>query len=256
MSAAFSQSLDNVLQAVDPRKRPAGRDVFPRPCKDADLRVGPAESVQAWFRRLVDGPLEGDIQACTIEDNLGIVLQFAWDDDRHFRSVCCQALAVIGGTLLDAYVDPAEVQIRYLRLEYDANPLTLGSLFSHPVAHVHAQPSESPRFALEMGDDHLILIDSSISCTAIFCHTAWSRWADSVWRRTATDADSAAYFHAIHSFLLEEGGPGKRARVADMLALCKEWLPRIKRALRDDKAEMPMNLAVDDEHLSLFSYHL
>jgi hypothetical protein len=41
-----------------------------------------------------------------------------------------------------------------------------------------------------------------------------------------------------------------------MLAHCKQWLPQIKRNLRAEKAEMPMNLAVDRERLALLSYHL
>jgi hypothetical protein len=204
----------------------------------------------------VDEPLGRDTQACTIEDNLAFFLQFAWDDNRRFTYVACQALAVIGGTIEDVYLESPDAQVRYVRLEYDANPLMTGSLFSHPVAHVHAQPSEAPRFALEIGDDCFILIDFLDFLYRNFCHAAWSRWADSIWRKAAPDADSAAHFGAIHRFLLEEDGPGKRARVADMLALCKQWLPQIKRNLRAEKAEMPMNLAVDRERLALLSYHL
>lgn len=256
MSAAFSRPLDNVLQAIDPRKRPAGSAVFPQQCGDADLRVAPDESVQSWFRRLVDEPLEGDAQACTIEDNLAIFLQFAWDGNRRFRYLCCQAAAVIGGTVDDAYWEAPGVELRYLRMEYDADPVMLGTLFSHPVAHVHGQPSEAPRFALELGDSHFALIEFLDFLYRNFCHATWSRWADSVWRKAAPDADSAAQFQTIRAFLAEEDGVGKRARFAEMLALSRHWLPQIKRALRYEKAEMPMNVAVDREHLALFSYHL
>lgn len=192
MSAAFSQPLDNVLHAIDPRKRPANQDCFPRECRDVDLRVGPGESVQAWFARLVDGSLQGNPQPCMIEDNLAVFLQFAWSDGRRFRYVRCQSLAVVGGTIENAYLGFEGAQLRYLRFEYDADPLASGSLFSHPVAHVHAQPSDAPRFTLD-SDHGAILIDFFDFLYRNFCHASWSRWADSVWRRAAPDADSAAF---------------------------------------------------------------
>lgn len=261
MSAAFSEPLDNVLQAIDPRKRPANHDCFPRQCGDADLRVAPDESVRDWFARLVDGPLHGDAQACTVEDNLAIFLQFAWTKDRLFRYVRCQVLAVVGGTIEDAYLGSEGAQLRYLRLEYDSDPLASGVLFSHPVAHIHAQPSDAPRFALESVDDNmelsnLVLLDFFDFLYRNFCHAAWSQWADSVWRKAAPDADSRAHFETIRTFLAAEDVSGKRARLGEMLTLCEQWLPRIKRSLRQEKAEMPMNLAIDRQHLALFSYHL
>lgn len=146
---------------------------------------------QCRGRRLVDSPLQGELQACRIEENL-LFLQFGLEAQRRFRHLRCQALAAIGGTLEDVYLGTAGVQTRYLRLEYEADPLMLGELFSHPVVHVHAQPEEAPRFALEsVAPGDTVLLDFLDFLYRNFCHPAWSRWANAVWRRAAPTAEVA-----------------------------------------------------------------
>lgn len=143
MSEAFSPALNNILQGLAPGRRPEGEGCFPPQCQGIDLRVGSQESPAAWFKRIIDGPLQKDIQACTIERNLALFLKFGWKNGR-FRYINCQALAMIEGTLEDVYAAPNISNPRYMRLDYDDNPLMLGALFSHPVVHIHGQPDEAP----------------------------------------------------------------------------------------------------------------
>lgn len=256
MSKAFSDALNNVLHAIDPGNRPAAEGCYPRQCQGADLRVSAGELPEAWFKRLVDGPLQGDINTCTIEANLALFLQFGSEKERRFRYLRCQALAVIGGTLKNAYSATPGMSMRYLRLEYEADPLVLGELFSHPVVHIHSQPQGSPRFALEVVQmSNVVLLDFLDFLYRNFCQTSWNRWATAVWRRSASSPETATHFETIRSYFLEEDNPGKRARLPKMLDLCREWLPRMKQAFRKEKDNMPMNLTVDTDHRDLFTYH-
>ncbi|HQU41680.1 MAG TPA: hypothetical protein PK867_02665 [Pirellulales bacterium] len=185
---------------------------------------------------------------------MAMFLQFGWEA-RRFRYLHCQAIAVIGGTLDDAYLRSDGIDLRYLRLEYESGPFMLGALFSHPVVHIHSQPREAPRFALDSTDGETVLLDFLDFLYRNFCHDAWSRWA-TVACEASADPETAVHFEAIRTFFLEEEGPGKRARLAEVIARCRDWLPRVKRCLRAAKKEMPMNLTVEPGDLTLFSYHL
>ncbi len=256
MSVAFSSALDNVLQALNPGQRPDGEAYFPSQCRGVNLRVNTGEPPAQWFKRLVDGPLKGDIQACTLEPNLALFLQFGWERGPRFKYINCQALAVQRGTLEDVYSGDPNAQERYLRLEYDADPLMLGELFSHPVVHIHGQPEEAPRFALESsGESNPVLLDFMDFLYRNFCHGTWSKWASAVWRRAAPNPGAAPYFNVISDYFLEDDTPGKRAKLPGIRELCWEWFPRMKRAFREAKQNMPMSLPVDPDHRDLFTYH-
>ena len=76
--------------------------------------------------------------------------------------------------------------------------------------------------------DSVDLIDFLDFLYRNFCHAAWCRWADAVWRRETRARDVATYFEVIRGYFMEEDTPGKRSRLPEILNLCRQHFPAMK----------------------------
>jgi hypothetical protein len=71
--------LDQVIHAIRPGARPAGRKTFPRDLPEGSVRRSRSEPAHTWLRRCVDTHFAGDVTRVTVEENLALFLVVRWD---------------------------------------------------------------------------------------------------------------------------------------------------------------------------------
>ena len=160
---------------------PKGVRVFPKVegVDLADLRVGEKETIKAWFRRCVDKFTAAgkQLEQYQVTENLMILAEVEWGNPERRLLACGMSVLKAESSLDDCYLDD-NIPAYYLRMDFDYG--TLGPMFTHPLPHIHAWPSDAaPRFAAEgMGDN--VVIDFLEWVCRHFYHDKWLEWVDAV----------------------------------------------------------------------------
>jgi hypothetical protein len=113
-----------------------------------------------------------------VEDNIGVFAILDWGGRRTLKAANVQVV-VADCDLQDYYLGHGDA--RYLRLDCDYN--TLGTPFSHALAHVHIGDDPSPRFALDGGLAGNVVIDFIEFVYRHFASSKWLPWAERLWRQ-------------------------------------------------------------------------
>jgi len=239
-SQLFSVGVDNLLQEIRPYGQP--ESIFPQRYIAADGRRVSGEATHAWFRRLVDAYCDGDPKRSSIEDNIAVFLKLTWRHrtELHFASI--QTL-VTPCDLDDYYLEcPADEAI-YLRLDFDYG--TLGTPFSHPLAHIQIDDDRWPRFALDGGVSGNIVIDY---LEFIYRHCVplkWRKWAEGVWRRASIGSDDDEWMNPFANLM-----DAFESNQFDYLTSHADLLARVKLVLRQRKDELfPFHMAGADREI-------
>jgi hypothetical protein len=133
----FSQCFCDLLEGIAPYGRTEAR--YPAECKDH--RISEGEGAHGWFKRLIDGPLEGRVERCAVEQNMAVVAHLEYAGEK-ITYANIQVL-VAEADLESFYCDDA-IRSWYFRLDYDLR--CLGPLFKEPLPHIHCLPEGEPRF--------------------------------------------------------------------------------------------------------------
>jgi hypothetical protein len=175
-SQLFSDGVDRLLQAIRPHGRP--RTSYPLTIDGSGSRQEPNESLQGWFRRLVNLHCTGDPKRTAIEDNIAVFVILKWESDRLTYANIQTIWSSID--LEDYYLDDnTTAEVVYLRLDFDYQ--TLGEPFSHPLAHIHLEGESTPRFALDGGNCGNIIVDYLEFLYRNYVPARWHDWARREW---------------------------------------------------------------------------
>jgi len=136
------------------------------------------ENDYAWFKRLVASYCEGDPTKVAVEQNIAMIGAFRWRNDSLVYTNL-SVLVTIGCSLVDYYGGGADQPAVYLRLDVDEK--TLGTPFSHPLAHVQLADDEAPRFALAGGNSGNVIMDFLEFVYLRYKPGDWVDWARRQW---------------------------------------------------------------------------
>jgi hypothetical protein len=137
------------------------------------------ETIHDWFVRCINKfmPSQADLERWRITENLAIFALVEWSHPGRQLQTCSINVLKSEASLEDYYLDKI-VEAYYLRLDYDYG--TLGPMFTHPLPHVHAWPSDSaPRFVAEGPGDNVV-VDFLEWLYRHFYHQQWLNWAERV----------------------------------------------------------------------------
>lgn len=171
----FSAGVERLLSYIRPYGRPT--TAFPHGLNADSTYFQAGETLRQWFVRLVDAKCAGDPRRVAIEDGIAVFANLAWRSDL-LRYASIPTLIVVGATLDDFYLD-SDVPAIYLRL--DLNYQTLGTPFSHPLAHIHVTDDSFPRFALDGGNCGNVILDYLEFIYRTYVPDKWLRWARRHW---------------------------------------------------------------------------
>ncbi len=153
---------------------------FPPTWQVSDGRIGPSETLHAWFKRIVDQHLNRQPEACQVEDNLAFFCVVA-RKGAQVTYINAQALVTLDGPLEEFYRGHAGVSAQYFRLDFD--PTCLGPLYKEPLPHVHTIPAGEPRMYLGgLGHDG-VLVEFLDLLYRNYFYDAWAEWAERVWSK-------------------------------------------------------------------------
>ena len=137
---------------------------------------------------------------------------------------------------------------RHYLSRLDLDERSLGTLFSHPFPHIHADPEGPLRFSLENGTSANVVVDFVEFAYLQFYPEKWMAWAERVWnaefRETHSDAEDNP-FRAIRKAFAESRIEIIREQSGAILEL--------KRALQLAKEGL-LGLRMSTEDLRLLAY--
>jgi hypothetical protein len=224
MGDHLSQGVENLLHVLSPWGRPEGESVFPAGLKADVPRAKDEDSARTWFVRVVDTVLEGNVQSCAVEPQLGLFASLRWREGDQLQFVRMHAL-VCEGTLEELYWDEAEtLAAYYLRLDYDLS--ALGGLFSHPQPHVHVTPWKfALRFPADMAETGNVVMDFLDFIYRNFFHDRWMDWARATWAHEADRRVMQNLFEPIsEAFRASKPGVLSQPAYAESLRMMKRTL--------------------------------
>lgn len=163
----YTTGFRNFLMAL----MPCGRTEVIFPTGSRDSRISAQDGIHTWFCRLVDNALDGAIERCAVEENMGVVAGVRYRDDL-IEHICLQ-LVVAEADLETFYLAP-ETHCSYFRLDYDLG--CLGPLFKEAVPHIHCFPEGAPRFSCATPGGNVI-VDFFDFIYRNFYHDKWVEWA-------------------------------------------------------------------------------
>ena len=237
----FSDGVDRVLDAIRPY-RGDGLATFPKDLSKSEARRSPSEPLQAWFKRLVDKYCKGDPRRVAIEDNIAVFVQLKWQNKD--RLVYANVQTLIATVDLEKYYLGESDKADYLRLDSDCE--TLGTPFSHPLAHIHIE-ADLPRFGLDGGISGNIIVDYLEFLYRQYYPKKWEAWARRVWSSEfspASDTEVDPFEVMVQAFSSNQ---------IETLRKNKLDLGRIKKVLRRHKDEA-FGLHVDGGDRELLEY--
>ncbi|MCL4205670.1 MAG: hypothetical protein KJ000_24575 [Pirellulaceae bacterium] len=180
---SFSTSVDKFLATI--RSYGRATSCFPQNLNEQQSRRRAGESLHDWFVRLVDQFCEGEPKRYALERNLAIFALMGWQKGRILSFANIQT--IVTTCELDAYYVEAQGEAIYLRLDLDYE--TLGDPFSHPLAHIHVEDDQSPRFALDGGDSGNVILDYLEFLYRNYHSEKWLEWVKRVWAEEFKKSD-------------------------------------------------------------------
>ncbi len=192
--ASFSDGIDKVVEIVRPHGAPP-ETAFPSlPLDVTDTRRRSGDNLHEWFKRLVDKYCQGDPTQIRIEDNIALMAKFKWDKLEKNRLIYASVpILVTESTLEEYYLDGGRAT--YFRLDVDYG--TLGTPFSHPLAHINVGDDDSPRFALDGGTSGNVVMDFLEFIYRNHAPRKWLQWARREWLSAGEDKQRADQFNQI-----------------------------------------------------------
>ncbi len=226
-SQLFSIGVDRLLQAV----RPYGQawTCYPAGLDANEARRTDNESLHDWFVRMVDFYCQGEPLLVAIEENLAVFASLGWEERHRLRYANVQV--VWASRDLETYylrdVDERDDAF-FLRMVLEFR--SLGPPSSHPLAHIHVEGGNSPRFALDGGQSGNILVDFLEFLYRTYLPAQWMGWVRREWTQARKQADIDES---------EDPLPAIEAAFAagqfEMLRSHQEDLEHIKKVLRQRK---------------------
>ncbi len=146
---------------------------FPSGCHN--LRISSQETPHNWFKRIVDEQLNGKTEPCAVEENMAVFAKLVYDNGIITYS---NVQVIIVDDDLDIFyksASPANINARYLRLDYDLS--SLGEMFTHPHPHIHVTADGVPRFDAYFSHNGNIIIDFFDFIYRNFFIDKWKEWA-------------------------------------------------------------------------------
>jgi hypothetical protein len=124
---------------------------------------------------------DGDPVACEIEENMAVFAYLEWHEPGTLYYASINILST-DSSLVDYYLDEdGDRRAQYLRLDLDYE--SLGSIFAHPLPHIHAVCHEPvARFELDEFGSSNIVIDFLEFVYRHLQRANWLNWARTVWR--------------------------------------------------------------------------
>ncbi len=216
----FSIGFRNFLETIRPYQVDQEAS-FPR--NYAVEHIAANEEIFAWFHRIIDEQLGGLVDACAIEEDLGVFAKIHY----HRGHIAYANIQVIktAEDLETFYLD-ARVPCNYLRLDYDPN--RPGKIFTHPLPHIHASQLEAPRFGSDISESGNIIVDFFDFIYRNFYDAKWIEWVRHAYREgnwhRAVEADD--FFEPIR-IAFEEGRigdlrPGHRREIGNIRQSCRK----------------------------------
>lgn len=241
---SFSSGVGQLLACLTD-KAPAGTRVFPTSVDRAALRMGESESPRDWFVRCVDTFMDGgkDLDRWRLADDLAVFALVRWDSPGR-RLVACSINVMKTESSLEEFYYDNENQLSAFYLRMDLDYGTLGPLFTHPLPHLHAWPSDAaPRFAVEgMGENVVVYFLEWLY--RHFYHGQWLRWAESVCR------PDFATRHTEETNPLDRVFGAFRESQITVLRDLRDEVMRVKELLRREKDRMyDLRASMDDRNL-------
>lgn len=227
-----SPGAECVVGALTPNDAPDGTRKFPwSDILSADLRVGDAEPIHDWFRRII-GTAEPErrIGQCAVEPNLAVVGYLSWTENV-LRECRMQALLTTECEL-DHFYRHGGPTI-YYRLDLDlAKP---GPLFAEPVPHIHTNARGAPRFPFRGPTGEFLPISFLEFLYRNHFHEKWLLWAA---EESVTDVTSDQFDALVESF--KSGTIERRLNeLALPLSALREVLSLRKRERLPNPKELP-----------------
>ena len=242
MPPAFSPAVQNALEILKSTRR-KNWGGFPRGWDAGKGRISTTESLHDWFKRCVDRGLGGQIEDCTIEDNLAVFVVVHW---RHqlVSYINFQALVTIDASLVDFYLDDKQaIRAHYLRLDYDLN--SLGEMFREPAPHIHVRPDGEPRHSFVPGQ--YAVVDFFDFLYRNYCYQQWLTWADTVWRMEAG-------IRGLNADILERVQDSFKAGNYEAVKQNDHTLKFMKTAWRTARNKLSEGFEISTRELEVLSY--
>jgi hypothetical protein len=111
---SFSFGSDNVLKALHPHQRSA--TAFPLGLTVDGVKWRSGETLDQWFRRLIDKYCKGDPTQLAMEENIAILAVMSWKN-RLITGASVTALVVADCTLAEFYGSGKATDAIYVRLD-------------------------------------------------------------------------------------------------------------------------------------------
>jgi hypothetical protein len=248
MQEFYSSGAVNVLQQLHPYDRPHGAATFPVHWDSAAGRISTGESIGAWFRRCVAAMPSREVESCEVEPNIGVFGRAEWNTRRGVRALTymnLQVVVVLEGDLTTLYSssDVDAPIARYYRLDHDSG--AIGSLFTHPIPHIHCYREDSPRFMLESHDTNGVLLEFLDFLYRNHFHDRWLAWAHNVYLQDLDDRGRSIVDDDLFARIVDAFDKGSiedvREKMRDEVSFLKG---AIRRAL--DQA-YPLRISPDDK---------
>lgn len=175
-----SSGAETLFRSLNTWGRTNGENNYPPGIKNAqNIKFKNSDSTaRDWFVRIVDEELDGHPERCAIEENIAIFATVKWEQERELKYANLQCLIALNGSLEDLYLDEA-IECEYLRLDFD--PAQPGSLFTHPIPHIHVRGSRGPRFGLRQGESGHVVFDFLDFVYRNYLPYQWENWLSDIW---------------------------------------------------------------------------
>lgn len=164
----FSPGFRNLIVAIYPHK--AKKEAhFPFGCHQT--RCSGQETIHEWFCRIIDTQLEGAVEKCAVETNMGVFAHLRYDE----ASIAYANIQVLVAEAdLETYYIDSRTRCSYFRFDYDLG--CLGEIFKEPHPHIHSAPEGAPRFGPPIQHGNAVL-DFFDFIYRNFHHEKWIEWA-------------------------------------------------------------------------------
>lgn len=145
-----AKGIQEMLHKLQSHHGRSGNQSFPisDEWRDVDLTCK-TRDIAGFFSNLVQTTKEKNgksvdelLRACEIAPGLAVFFKTVWDEN-HINYFSLTAIAMPEGGLGELLDDEPPVA-DYYRFEHDQSKP--GQIFSHPILHIHSQPSGAPRF--------------------------------------------------------------------------------------------------------------
>jgi len=243
----FSISSKILLRILNPYKESSGGKYYPNQLKNRfnETNISTSESVQHWFIRLIKEILDGNIQACQIEDNMAVFAYIKWKNYR-ISYINFQVLIIKGGTLEQFSNRCPSLEYQYFRLDLDEDCISHTSLFEESIPHIHSNPNGPPRFFLDYRDSNNIILDFLEFIYLNYYPEKWRTWMKRVWQMNVSRKIEEDTLHIILQ-------ANKDNQLIPNIKNYKEDIIVLKDALkRERKKSLPLTL--NNELLEIINF--